>query len=287
MLSKLWEMIFGAPTGSSWIDLDERMRAKLKFSGVISFIVLVVIVLLSLYYYIQLPPLKALVDKLIGDIATSIKTREEIPKWIITVGTFFFSIMLIVTSVFFWALIDLGKVHYKLDRLTFHIIGFVQQHILLMTREALGCPDSTECRTKALAADLTGRRRFMNDFFYHFANMDAVGAHNQKDKRRQVFLEWTKYYMFNYASIICLLILLWITFLVVIKASSVRWLGLIPGVSFVVVVCFWVQRGLAFKRSLLELAADQIRAFDRFARGDFITQARSVIGSCGEGRCPL
>jgi hypothetical protein len=291
MLRRLWETIFGAPTGSSWIDLDEKMRASLKLWGVISVIVLLFIILLSLYFYIQLPPVKNLVDRIVGDILKSIQTRGEIPKWIITVGGLYFSALTIVTSLFFWALIDLGKMHYKLDRLTFRLIPSVQQHILSKTREALGCPpNGTQCKIKMFTDDATGKRRFMNDVFYHFANAEMVGQHNQKDKRKQVFGVWTQYYLFNYMVIVLLLICLWIAFLVIIKHLLTGWPNLILPALFGVIVYCYIRRGLTFRRSVLELAEDQVRAFNRFARQELVNQARFVVndlGGCRDKRCPL
>jgi hypothetical protein len=289
MLKLLLETLFGPPTGASWIDLDERMRAKLKVLGALSVVVLVAVVILSSYFYLQLPQVKAVIDKILGQIGKAIEKGEEIPKWIITVGTVYFALLFGVSLVFFWILIDLAKMHYKIDRLTFNLIGYVQGRIFDVSRAVMGCPDSPECKIGQLGRDKLGRRQFMTTVFYHFANADMVGAHNQKDKRRQVFSVWTQYYAFNYLLIVVLLIALWLVFLVLINGGLIRWkwwnIGWVVPIGLV--VFGWVRKGRAFRAATLELAQDQVEAFHRFDASGFVSQVRSVVKSCAEKRCPL
>lgn len=289
MLKLLLETLFGPPTGASWIDLDDRMRAKLKFLGALSVVVLVAVIILSSYLYLQLPPVKAVMDKILGQIGEAIEKGEEIPKWIITIGTVYFVLVFGVSLLFFWILIDLAKMHYKIDRLTFNVIGHVQGRIFDISRSMIGCPDGAECKIGRLGRDRLGQRQFMTTVFYHFANADMVGTHNQKDKRRQVFSVWTQYYAFNYLVIVLLLIALWLVFVILINGALIRWQWWNTGwvVPLGLIVFGWVRKERAFRAAALDLAQDQVDAFYRFDKSGFVSQARSVVKSCAEERCPL
>lgn len=285
MLKLIWDAVIGTKDGTGWIDLDDRMRAKLKLCGVFSVFVLLSVIFISCYFYLQLPPVKELVDKLLGEVKQSIHDKREIPKYILTIGTGYFTALGIVSLLFFWALIDFGQMHYKLDRLSYRILPAVQREIINLTCEALACPNTQECRLKMMTLNRKGLRKFMNDLFYYFANRDEVGDHNQKDKRRQVFAVWGKYYVFNYTMVILALIALWASFLAFIRENHV--FDYCALTVFVVVVFWSIRRRRTFKDSILELAGDQVRAFRRFAARDFTDRAKDLVALCNDPGCPL
>jgi hypothetical protein len=125
----------------------------------------------------------------------------------------------------------------------------------------------------------------MNDMFYYFANRDEVGRFNQKDKRRQVFAHWTKYYVFNFIMIICCLCWLWLCFLVFLRFSV--WIGIVVAVLAVPAGWFWRSRGTQYRSELRELAADQVRAFFREVPSEMKEQAGKMVSGCSAGGCPF
>ena len=125
----------------------------------------------------------------------------------------------------------------------------------------------------------------MNDVFYYFANKDVVGAFNQKDKRGQVFVHWTKYYVFNFVMVIATLVWLWLCFLMFIRTSVWISAGLV--LLIVPMVLFWRWRGDQYRRELLELAGDQIRTFFQEVPAEVKEQAGKLVKTCSVGECPF
>lgn len=287
MLKVIWDLVFGTTKveGYSWIDLDNEMRRKLKTAAVVSVLILFFIILASLYFYLKLPPLSNLVAKISGNISESVQKKGEIPSWIIWTGTFFFSVLLIITILFAWALVDFGKMHRKIDRLTFHLTPAVGKHIVGQIRKCLRCPDSDQCALKLRAKERGGMRVIMTNVFYHFANADMVGEFNQKEKRRQVFSVWTHYYLSNFVFIILTLITLWFVFLTFIRTRW--WVSLIVFMLALLIIISWIRKGRKYKQSVEELAEDQIGAWCRFEQSKLTAQAKSIITVCKEDRCPL
>jgi hypothetical protein len=267
------------------VDLDDRMRGQLRFWGVVSVFVLLGLIVSSLYFYIQWQPVTTFIDAVLRNVHKSIEEKGEIPKWVVTVGIVWFTVLFVVSLFFFYFLIDFGKAHYKIDRVTLRIIPHVGNYIKNALLERLECPATSECALFEFSRTPSGSRRFMNELFYHFANRDSVGTHNQLDKRREVFGFWTKYYVFNYVMLICLLCWLWICFLALIRsrlwAFGVLVLGVIP------YVFFWRWRGHYYKQGAIDLASDQVNAFFNQAKPEIVAQAAALIKRCGFGNCPV
>jgi hypothetical protein len=284
MFSKFIEAIFGIQDGKSWIDLDDRMRGQLRFWGASSVFVLVFLVLSSLYFYLQWPPVKQIVDQLWGNVQKSVADKGEIPAWIITVGTAWLVATFVLSLFFFYLLIDLAKVHYKIDAVTFRIIPKVNEYIRSTMLARLACPVA-DCALRQLVLTPSGTRRFRDVVFYHFANQDQIGAHNQADKRRQVFGFWTQYYVFNYIMVIVLLCWLWLCFLALMNVSTTMTTILV--VLTAVIVVLWRSRGRKYRQGALDLAADQIDAFFNHARPQVVTQAASLVSQCTNRSCQV
>ena len=283
MFDKLLEAIFGIHDGESWIDLDDRLRGQLRFWGAVSVFILLALVVSSLYFYVQWPPVKTLIDSVWHGVQTSVKDKGEIPKWVVTVGGVLFVGTFILSLIFFYFLVNFGKVHYKIDSITLRIIPKVNHYIRFAILQHLACPEAPECALYQFVQTRTGARQFKNEVFYHFANQDTVGTHNQTDKRRQVFLFWTKYYVFNYVMVIVLLAWLWICFVALIKAPT--WSAcLLVGVA-IVIPAFWGWRGRYYKQGALDFAADQINSFFNHANNEVLAQAASLIPHCTYPAC--
>lgn len=279
------KQLFTPGDSSSWVHLDERMRFRLRLWGVVSVFCMCALVVGSLYTYSRWPPIRAFLDSIMRDVQSSVKTQQKIPEWVVTVSGIWVSILVVVSSFFFWLLVDLGKMHYRLDRATFRLIRAVTNHIRSTMLERLGCPQTTDCFLRQLTETRAGVRQFMTDVFYHFANADAVGTHNQKDKRQQVFNLWTDYYVFNYIMLIAVLMWLWVCLLVLIKVAS--WPALSLVIPTVVIGWIWRSRGVSARAKVIELAGDQIRAFFLHATQDVQAQAGSLVTACAADQCRL
>lgn len=285
MFSKLFEAIFGLQDGKSWIDLDDRMRGQLRFWGATSVFVLIVLVVSSLYFYIQWPPVKQLVDSIWSDVQKSVADKGEIPAWIISVGTLWLTVTFALSLFFFYLLIDLAKVHYKIDGATLRIIPRVNENIRSTLFDRLSCP-AENCALRQFVKTSAGARQFRDVVFYHFANQDQIGTHNQADKRRQVFGFWTQYYVFNYIMVITLLCWLWICFLALINAPT--WVASSLILLTALIFTFWWWRGRKYYTTgALELATDQIDAFFTHCKSQVIAQAASLVSQCGSDVCKV
>jgi hypothetical protein len=122
MFAKLLEAMFGIGSGTSWLDLDERMKGQLRFWGIIAVLVLVLLILSSLYFYVEWTPLKELVDAVLGDVRKSIKDKDAMPPWVLWAGGTWFAVLVVASLIFFYFLFSFGKMHYKIDRVTFRAI---------------------------------------------------------------------------------------------------------------------------------------------------------------------
>lgn len=285
-LKDIFEAISGVPSDKySWIDLDDAMRGRLKRAAGVAVLLLLAIILLSLYFYLQLPPLRDLVARLSGNVEESIRQSGEIPSWILWTGGTFFAILLAVTGVFAWALIDFGRMHRNIDRITFRLVSNAQKQILRKTIEILRCPEDSKCQLRLKQKSAASMRSFMNDFFYFFANAEKVGEFNQEEKRRIVFSVWTHYYISNFVFIYLLLFLLWFVFITFI--SNNWW----PSLSFVIlsvlVIFWWRWRGRRYRREVERLTEEQLVAFHRYAREKFKEQAKNTFTVCEVPKCPL
>lgn len=285
MFTKLLEAVFGIRDGVSWIDLDDRMRGQLRFWGVISVFVLILLVVSSLYFYVQWPPVRTVVDSVWKDVQKSVAEKGEIPKWVITVGSLWFTTTLVLSLIFFYFLVDFSKVHYKIDAATLRIIPKVNRDIRFAILAGLSCPRTSECALHQLMQTRAGVRQFMNTLFYHFANQDTIGSHNQKDKRRQVFAFWTKYYVFNYVMVISFLVWLWVCFVTLMKAPT--WVACALAVATGPFVAFWWWRGRRYKQSATDFAIDQVNAFFTHAKDQVVAQAASLISHCDCPECQV
>lgn len=285
MLDRLFEAIFGIRDGTSWLDLDDRMKGQLRFWGAMSVIALLVLIVSSLYFYVQWVPVKAWIDSVLSDVQQSVKTKGEIPSWVVWVGGVWLMFLMPLSLLFFYFLVDLGKMHYKIDSVTFRAIPTVQKYIKFALIQNPGCPNSNDCALRTLAASRSGSRRLMTDVFYFFTNQDQVGAFNQKDKRRQVFAYWTKYYVFNYIMVIASLAWLWFSFLMLVRTSI--WISVALLAIAVPLVVFWHWQGIQYRKGVIELAADQIRAFHQHARKQVNEQLHKTVGSCSSSGCPF
>jgi len=283
VLAKLLEAIFGIREGKSWIDLDDRMRGQLRFWGAMSVLALLVLIISSLYFYVQWPPLRTLVDSMWKDVQESVEEKGEIPKWIVRVGGWCVAGIFMAALIRFYFLVNFGKLHYRIDSLTLRIIPRVNQYIRFAMLTRLGCPPNPDCALHRFVQTRAGARQFMNEVFYHFANRDTVGSHNQADKRRQVFAFWTKYYVFNYVMVIVLLAWLWMCFVVLIKASA--WIACLLIIAATPILALWWWRGRYYRQGAVDLAADQINAFVSHANEQVVAQAAGLIAHCSYGAC--
>ena len=154
MFDKLLEAIFGIGDGTSWLNLDNRMRGHLRFWGAVSVMVLVVLIGSSLYFYAEWTPLKGLIDSLWGDVQKSLQTTGDIPKWVPWAGATWFAVLTVLSLMFFYFLIDFGKMHYKIDSITCRVIPKVQGYIRFALLENLGCPTipPARCASSGLAS---------------------------------------------------------------------------------------------------------------------------------------
>ncbi len=283
MFGKLLEAIFGIREGTSWIDLDDRMRGQLRFWGVVSVFGLLFLIVFSLWY-VQWLPIHQFVDFIWKDVKRSVLEKGEIPKWLITVVPAFFVVTVFLSLVFFYFLFSFAKMHYKIDAVTLRVIPKVGRHIQSLILTRFQCPAGSDCSLYQLLKTRRGRRQFMKTVFYQFANRDSVGSHNQAEKRRQVFSFWTKYYVFNYVMVVSLLVWLWLSFVALIKTQAVL-VCVVSGIGILVLVGWWWKRGRYYKQGALELAEDQVNAFLSNAYAEVIQQARSLIASCSSPAC--
>lgn len=287
MLQVVWETVFGStqPADYSWLSLDDQMRKKLRVAAIVLIFALLLIIALSLYFYFQLPPIRNLVTAIISDVSQSIEEKGAIPQWLTWVGSCFFILLLGLTSILAWTLVDLGRMHRKIDRITFRAVTKVTDAIVTETRSVLNCVNSEQCAIQDGTYDRTGRRPFMTHVFYWFANKDMVGSHEQKDMRRQVFALWSHYYIANFIFITSLLITLWFLFLVLINALWL--LSVVIGAAATIMTAFWIWKGCSYRKSAVELASHQVRVFHREEPAEFKQQAKAFVNICGSNRCPL
>lgn len=262
------------------------MKQRLRTAAAFALLVLLAVIVGSVYFFFQAPPLEALVDSISADVAESIDSKGEIPKWLLWAGGIFFSALLAITALFAWAIVDLTRVHYKIDSITFRLKRKVSMHISSSIADQLHCPANTDCATRKTASSGKTRSRFLNEAFYHFANQDSVGGYNQKDKRRHVFRIWNGYYMSNFIHFILLLMVLWATFIVAIRSG---WpLILLPLALLALVVGSWWRSGARrYRHTVLELADEQIRAFIRHNPSEFRKQVAATTPICTVDRCPI
>ena len=279
------ETIFSVQNGSAWLDLDEKMKFKLRFWGASSIVTLLIIILFSIYSYAMWFPVKSIIDSIWIDIKESVQEKDEIPGYIITVGTLLFIIAFIFSSIFFYFLVDFAKIHYKIDKITFRIIPKIGEHIRSEILTKLDCCDKNQCELIALNNTKSGKRKILDAIFYHFANMDLVGTHNQKDKRKQVFSFYTQYYVFNYIMLILFILLLWFCFLSIMY-WPVLWSVILILVAFITLF-FWYFQGKKYRNRAFELADDQISSFFFQSKQTVYEQAASLVDNCNNPNCKV
>ncbi len=285
MLEMLLGAIFGIPDRVSWVDLDEGMRRRLRFWGVISVFVLIVLVMSSLYFYLRWPPVRILVDPLWKNVRASVVEKGDIPGWVVNVGSLWAGGTFVLSLFFFYFLVDLGKIHYKIDRVSLSIIPEVNRLIQSSMLNRLACPVRDGCALRRYVQTRSGERQFREVVFYYFANQDTVGSYNQRDKRRQVFGFWTQYYVFNYVMVIVLLCWLWICFLALLKAPT--WITCALAATSILILVFWWWRGREYRRGAFELATDQVDAFCTHANENVAAQAATLVAYCGHPGCKI
>ena len=205
----------------------------------------------SLYFYLRWPPVRILVDPLWKNVRASVVEKGDIPGWVVNVGSLWAGGTFVLSLVFFYFLVDLGKIHYKIDRVSLSIIPEVNRLIQSSMLNRLACPVRDGCALRRYVQTRSGERQFREVVFYYFANQDTVGSYNQRDKRRQVFGFWTQYYVFNYVMVIVLLCWLWICFLALLKAPT--WITSGSAATSILILVFWWWRGREYRRGALEL----------------------------------
>ena len=181
------------------------------------------------------------------------------------------------SSSIFWLI--LGRIHYKIDRVSLSIIPEVNRLIQSSMLNRLACPVRDGCALRRYVQTRSGERQLREVVFYYFANQDTVGSYNQRDKRRQVFGFWTQYYVFNYVMVIVLLCWLWICFLALLKAPT--WITCALAATSILILVFWWWRGREYRRGAFELATDQVDAFCTHANENVAALAATLVAYCG------
>lgn len=286
MFEKLAEAIFGWGDGTSWLDLDTKMKGSLRVWGTVCVLALLAIALITLYAYIKWPPLREAVDPVVATMAAATQGKESFPLWLGTLATVGFSALVILTMGLMFILIDFGKLHYRLDSVTCRLQPTVRRSILSHVLTHLECPGGPGCALRKRLSEPGAEGQFLNDVFYYFANQDSVGSYNQKDKRRQAFGFWNKYYVFNFFLVVVTLSLAWFVLLAAIVDKSKIGAAIVSAL-LLLEISFWIWRGRRYRRDARQLAVDQIREFIAHDRTAVHGRVRLFAGPCLALQCPL
>lgn len=277
-MGKFIEWIFTilkvSPNSASWLDLDDSMRFSIKTMNTILIIALIIVVLLPVILISEPVFVSKILDYLFK--------HKDLPSW-----PFYFIFIFLIYPIykFISLFIDIAKMHYKLDHFTFNIIDTVHNKIIQTIISLINCPRETKCRLTNIINDKKLFRQFMSDVFYHFANKDNIGNHNQAEKRRHVFRVWTGYYTTNNFFVILIMSTLLLLFMLFFLKV---YLGVLILFAIEIIFIFiYRQMGIKYKQLLPDLAEEQLRAFSRHDNTQFISQIKSVITSCGVSKCPL
>ncbi|WP_372948504.1 hypothetical protein [Mariniphaga sp.] len=270
----------------SYIELDKNMKSQMKLFGIISLFIFIIIVGITIYFYLKTPIVVNIINRTKDIIVDEIIESGDFPQWIIKIFLLSIFIIIVFTLVFFYFLIDLSKVHYKLDKITFKVIKKLNLTLYQKTIEYLNCTNHTSCIIRNKLNDAVYQRKFRNDFFYFFTNKDEIGAFNQKDKRRHVFKEWSKYYTFNFVFIFLILISLWIGYLIIIlNPNNLGWKIPIYIFSLVIIIYKYKKIGSKYRTLLIDLAIDQLNIIFTEVRNDAFRKLKDVFGNCFENGC--
>ena len=281
-LLKILSFLVPSNQGTSWIDLDKQMRKRVRLWGLTSILLLAVLILLSLYL-VGFTPIQSFTIKIKTFLTQSSQPSGKMPEWIPYLATTIAIIPVLVAIFFLTLLIDFGNIHYTLDRKTFGVIQSVDLLMRSFTLQMLGCPDTSPCALVDLLNTVEGKRNFRDIVFYHFANQDMIGTHNQADKRRQVFDTWTQYYLVNQTMSFLLAAWLWFASFFVIVGPL--WIS-IPTVCLLYPIIFrWRTFGHNFQVEAETNMRQQISAFFLHANAEVFTQAASLIPTCTNPRC--
>jgi hypothetical protein len=128
----------------------------------------------------------------------------------------------------------------------------------------------------------------MYEFFYFFTNQDTIGTYNQKDKRREIFSEWTKYYIFNFTFISLIFSYIWIGSLLMIKLPF----PLLALVSIfitllVLIILLYLKIGMSYRKKLFEIGIHQLDIIFSEIPQNAISRLKSVFGACFENNCKI
>lgn len=273
-------------SGTSWIELDKQMRARLKANGIIIILILALGIVVISYFFDMMPGLQKLINDLVNAGKASINRNDELPKWWTTAGTVAFAFAGALTLLLLAMLVDGLKTHYWLDFWTVRTIRAVASEIVDSFHKGLGCPEDSrsDCKLAALVKD--DRRRFNLEIFYQLANKDLVGAFNQKEKRQNVFIKWTQYYTANFVFLSFAALLSWFILLCLVKHGSPLLLGTL-GAAGLCLALLWQAVGRSYKKELILLAREQVEAFFRYARSESVSTVAGSVGVCNAKRCPL
>lgn len=272
----------------SYIELDTSMKKRLKTGGIISMVFFLLIVAFTLYFYFKWEPIRQLTDDLKSTIIDTINKTGDFPKWLIRVVSYMLVIAIILSLIFSYLLINLAKLHYRLDSITFRVIKKINLRLQEATLEHLACTNKAHCTINNKLKTQGFSQRFRDDFFYFFTDQDNIGSFNQKDKRRQVFAEWTKYYIFNFSFTALNLSFLWIGSLLIIKLSIPFLFALALYIGVLAILFFlYIRIGKQYRTKLIDLGIQQINVIFSEIPGQAITRLKSVFGSCFENSCKL
>lgn len=272
----------------SYIELDSSMKKKLKLGAIISVVFFFFIVTLTLYFYFKWEPIRQLTDNLKTTIIDTVDKTGDFPKWFFKVVTIMLILTFGLSLIFSYLLIDLAKLHYRLDGLTFRAIKKINIELQQSTLNHLKCNDKANCNLKNKLKKRQFSRRFSYEFFYFFTNQDKIGSYNQKDKRREVFNEWSKYYIINFSFISIILCYLWSSSLLLIKLSLPFIISLVILLGILSLIVFWyIKIGKKYREKLIEIGVHQINIIFSEVPGDATKRLKSVFGDCFENDCKL